>query len=115
MLAIAAPSLPATVALFALAWIPIGISNVVFVAFVQSAVPDDLVGRVVSLATSASAAAMPVGGAGGDVVGPTAVVAALGAAFFCLSGYWLVNPLLKRFPAVDRIDPEAFGLVRATE
>ena len=83
-------------------------------AFIQSAIPEALVGRVVSIAVSVSAVAMPVGsllgGVGGELVGTDQIVAGLGVSFLFLAVYWSGHPLLRTFPAIDRIDPERFGL-----
>lgn len=106
--------LPGTVALFALAWIPVGITNVVFAAMIQTVIPDELLGRITALNVSASSAATPLGSIGGgtaaDVMGVEVVVLAAGLGFVALAGYWLVHPLLRNLPPIDRISPERFGL-----
>ncbi|WP_330631360.1 MFS transporter [Halocatena halophila] len=106
--------LPATVALFCLAWIPVGVTNVVFMAMIQTYVPEELLGRVTSVSTSASAAAMPVGsllgGITGDVVGGSVVVAVIGVGFLFMTLYWLTHPLLRYVPPVEEIDPAEYGL-----
>ena len=112
--AIAVDSLPLTVVLFCLAWVPAGVTNVIFAAMVQTLVPDGLLGRVTSVSTSASASAMPLGsllgGVAADVWGPAVVVAATGVGFLFVSAYWLSLPALRRLPAVDEIDPTEYGL-----
>ncbi|USZ69290.1 MFS transporter [Halorussus salilacus] len=63
----------ASVGLFGLAWIPVGAYNVLMQTLRQTAVPDDLLGRVTAVSTSASAVAAPVGsfvaGSAASVVG----------------------------------------------
>ncbi len=106
--------LPATVALFCLAWIPVGVTNVIFMAMVQTLVPHELLGRVTSVTTSASASAMPLGSLLGGVAagmwGPSVVVAATGVSFLFVTPYWLFFPSLRRLPAVEDIEPEEYGL-----
>ena len=106
--------LPVTIALFCFAWIPVGVTNVVFMAMIQTYVPEELLGRVTSVSTSASAGAMPVGsllgGAAGDAAGSTVVVAVIGAGFLFVTLYWLAHPLLRYVPPVGEIDPAEYGL-----
>ena len=115
--ALSVPWTLGTAALFCLAWIPVGVTNVVFAAFKQSVVPDDLLGRVSSVTASVSTAAAPLGsllgGALAEVWGPTTVVAATGVGFLFVTLGWVVHPTLRGMPAVEEIDPEAYGLARA--
>lgn len=105
-----------TAALFALAWLPVGVTNVVLAAFQQSVVPEGLLGRVTSVTTSGSVAAAPLGsflgGAVADAWGPTTVVAATGFGFLFVALGWVVHPLLRGMPAIDDVDPEQYGLAR---
>jgi MFS family permease len=97
--------LPGTVALLALAAVPIGASNVLLSSVVQSVVPDRLLGRVSGLLGSASTAAVPIGallgGAFASVFGPAVVLAAGGASVLLLACYWLVHPRLRRMGPVS--------------
>ncbi|HET7325092.1 MAG TPA: MFS transporter [Halococcus sp.] len=115
--AVATNWLPATLVLFCLAWLPIGVTNVVFAAMTQTYVPEHLLGRVTSVTTSASAAAMPVGsllgGLAGETWGAEVVVAATGVGFLFVAGYWFFHPLLRRVPALEDLDPTKYGLGRA--
>lgn len=112
--AIYAQWLPATVGLFCLAWIPVGVTNVVFMSMIQTYVPEELLGRVTSVSASASSAAMPigslVGGAAAEAVGSTVVISVTGVGFLFGALYWLVHPLLRSMPAIEDIDPEKYGL-----
>lgn len=112
--ALVAPSFPATAALFTLAWIPVGVTNVIFMAFVQSVVPEGLLGRVTSLMTSASTAAMPfgslLGGAVGDLWGSPVVVAATGVGFLLIAAGWALHPLLRGLPPTSEVEPSRYGL-----
>ena len=115
--ALASPWTLGTAALFFFAWIPVGVTNVVFAAFKQSVVPDGLLGRVSSVGASVSTAAAPLGsllgGAAGDLWTPTAVVAAAGVGFLFVTAFWIAHPLLRGVPSVEDIDPAKYGL--ATE
>ena len=92
--AVAASPFPVTVALFGLAFVPVGVVNVLLAALVQAGVPDGLVGRVSSVLGSASMVATPVGalagGALAGLLGPAPVVGAGGAFMLVLAGYWVV-------------------------
>ncbi|WP_232703475.1 MFS transporter [Halobacterium wangiae] len=99
---------PAVLALFGLATVPLGLTNVLLASVVQSAVPESKLGRVSSLLGSASTAAMPVGTLVGGVVAsvlwPAAVLAGFGVTVVVLAGYWLVTPRLRRLPRIGDID-----------
>lgn len=101
------PWTAATVALFALAFVPVGVTNVVSVTLVQRLVPDAMLGRVLAVLGSASTAAIPlgafVGGVAGEVVGPTAVMYAGGAGFLWIVAYVLAVPALRRMPAATAV------------
>ncbi|QSG06513.1 MFS transporter [Halapricum desulfuricans] len=100
--------LPATVALLAIAVVPIGASNVLLSSIVQSAVPDRLLGRVSGLLGSASTAAVPagalLGGLAASIVGPAVVMMAGGANVLLLAGYWLAHPRLRRMGPADGVE-----------
>jgi len=99
--------LPATAALVALALVPVGVVNVQLSAVIQSAPPEEYVGRVSSLLGSASAAMVPfgslAGGAAAGAVGPRAAMFGLGLAMLGLAGYVLLLPDLRGLPAPDGI------------
>ncbi|MCH7660075.1 MAG: MFS transporter [Euryarchaeota archaeon] len=112
--AVSASSVRVTVLLFCLAWIPVGVTNVIFAAMAQTVVPDSLLGRVLSLTASASAAAQPVGsllgGIAGETIGSVPIISVVGGGFLFLTGVWLVHPMLRGLPAIEEIDPEEYGL-----
>lgn len=99
---------PATVALFGLAFVPVGVTNVVGMTMMQRLVPDDLLGRVSALLGSASTAAMPLGslagGAAGDAfgVGTVMVVGGLGLAWIVV--YVGLVPSLRSLPAPIEVE-----------
>lgn len=107
--ALAADGAAATVGLFALALVPVGLTNVVTTTLTQRIVPDDLLGRVMATMGSAATAAMPLGslagGAAGDAVGPVTVMYAGGAGFLWIVAYVLAVPTLRRMPAATAVEP----------
>lgn len=99
----------ATVALFSLARVPTGAYNVAVTAVFQTGVPDDLLGRVMAAASSATNLALPlgmlVGGAAGDVFGSRTVMLANGVGLLLTAAFWAVLPPLRRFgPPTDIAD-----------
>ncbi|WP_135821983.1 MFS transporter [Halostella litorea] len=98
---------PATVVLFGLAFVPVGVVNVLLAALVQSGVPEGMVGRVSSVLGSASQVATPVGSlAGGAVagaIGPGVVLAAGGTFMGLFALYWAAVPSMRRIPPVHEV------------
>jgi hypothetical protein len=99
---------PATVGLFFLTFVPVGAFNILFFTMLQSAVDDDLLGRVTSVVTSASSVAIPVGSAVGGavagIVGARFVMYwwAVGNLFFGL--YVAARPALRSLPPAPDVD-----------
>jgi MFS family permease len=108
--------LPATVTLFAIAFVPVGITNVLIVSVIQAVVPESLLGRVTAVLGSASAVATPfgalAGGTAASLFGPVPVVAVAGVGFLLLAGYVASVPSLRRLPAVGDIDTLAVDHVK---
>ncbi|WP_458209917.1 MFS transporter [Haladaptatus sp. NG-SE-30] len=107
--AVASPWAPATVALFFLASVPIGVTNVIGATLVQRLVPDDLLGRVSAASGSASTAIFPlgalIGGMVGDLAGATAVMYAGGFGMLWIVVYVLAVPSLRTMPAANEVEP----------
>jgi MFS family permease len=105
--ALASPWLPGTVALLFLAFVPVGVTNVVFGAMMQRLVPADLLGRVTSVGASGGTLMMPVGALLGGWLAATAgalpvmVVGAAGMAFIAV--YVVAVPSLRRLPPVGEL------------
>lgn len=100
---------PATVVLFGLAFLPVGVTNVVATTMFQRLVPESLLGRVMALLGSGSTAAMPlgsfVGGLAGGVFSAGAVMVAGGVGFVWIAVYVLAFPSLRGLPSATEIDP----------
>ncbi|MFC7176828.1 MFS transporter [Halosegnis marinus] len=110
--ALLVPGTAATVALFALAFVPVGVTNVVSMTLVQRLVPEAMLGRVLAVLGSGTTAAMPlgafVGGVAGEAFGPVAVMYAGGVGFLWIVGYVLAVPALRRMPAATAVEaPDA--------
>jgi MFS family permease len=105
--AILANWLPVTAALLIVALVPAGIVNVQLAAVVQSAVPEELVGRVSSVLGSATAASIPVGALVGGVVasalGPETTMLLNGVGLGGLAVYVLAVPSLRQLPVAETV------------
>ena len=103
-----------TVVLFALTGIPMGVTNVMGQTLIQTVTPDELLGRVTSVDASVATFTVPIGSFLGGVVGSalgvvtTMAVAAVSFAFVSL--YFAIRPRLRHLPAMNDIDPAAFGV-----
>jgi MFS family permease len=106
--ALAVPGVLATVLLFGLASVPIGATNVVAGAMIQSLVPETLLGRVSSVATSLTVALTPLGALVGGVVAETVSVEAAvvlgGAGLLFIAVYTFAMPSLRRLPPVGEME-----------
>lgn len=109
LVAIYLAHVPLTVILFALGWIPVGVSNVMLQTFRQTAVPEDLIGRVTSASYSMSSAATPVGflagGAVGDVFGSKLTLMYAGFGFLAIVLMFAVVPGLRGLKPLNAIEP----------
>lgn len=102
------------VVLLGFAYLPIGAFNVVMFAAVQSAVPDELIGRTTSVLTSAGVASVPigmaVGGTLGETLGVQAVMTATGLGLGFVPIYFALRPKLRELPAVNELDTSSLEL-----
>ena len=105
---------PATVALFFLSFVPVGAFNVLFFTMLQSAVADDLLGRVSSVVTSAATAAVPVGSAVGGVaaglVGSRFVMYWWAGGTVVFGLYVASRPALRSLPPAPDLDASSLRL-----
>jgi MFS family permease len=99
--------LPVTAVLIVVALLPVGAVNIQLAAVVQSAPPEEYVGRVSSLLGSASTAMIPIGSLAGGAVaatlGPRAAMLALGIGSLGLALYVLAHPTLRGLAAPDEV------------
>lgn len=110
--AVLAPGAVLSVVLFGLAAVPIGVTNVVAGAMVQSLAPAKLLGRISSVSTSVSVGMTPVGALTGGVVaealGVPVAVAMGGGGLLFVAVYVLAQPRLRRLGPVDEVDTLAW-------
>lgn len=104
------PWVPSMVVLFMLAWIPSGITNVLENSLLQTVVPDELIGRVMAVSSSASWIALPIGSLiGGPIssaLGSVTTMALASSGFGFISLYFATQPRLRRLPAINELEPE---------
>lgn len=111
--AVVVGSVPVVVLCFGLAFVPVGSYNVLISASLQSGVPKETLGRVTATTGSVVSTVAPLGillgGLLGDAVGSDVVVGASAVGFALIAAYWLSVPTLRRFPAIDGLERNAFA------
>ncbi|WP_299630176.1 MFS transporter [uncultured Virgibacillus sp.] len=100
--------------LFGIAWVPMGATNILLFTFIQSNVPELMIGRVVSLITSISMSLMPLGAFLGGIIGEIQssqfVYTISGTSLLIISLYCLFHPTIRKIPKISNIQPERYGL-----
>ncbi len=93
--------------LFGLAWLPIGATNVITGAAIQSILPPHLMGRVFSVVASMSAVAMPLGSLFGGIMadrwGSGIIFMSAAGAIVFISIFWLSVSKLRRLPSTHEL------------
>lgn len=99
---------------FALAWIPIGGTNVIFATTLQTVVPHELLGRINTVSGSMSAIAMPIGSIVGgyvaSVTSSTLTFSFAGLGFLFVSIVWLLHSRLRRLPKLAMLTGDLMGI-----
>ncbi len=99
---------------FALAWIPIGGTNVIFATTIQTVVPQHLLGRINTVSGSMSAIAMPIGsligGYAASSTSSTLTFSFAGLGLLFVSIVWMLQPRLRSLPSVDLLSGEMMGM-----
>lgn len=102
------------IVLFAIAWVPIGGTNVLFAATIQSIIPNDILGRVNTVTTSLGTLAMPLGSLVGGwfaAVSNSMIIYALtGIGLAMVAVVCVLHPRLKSLPKAEEITPERLSL-----
>ncbi|UHA74099.1 MFS transporter [Paenibacillus sp. 481] len=97
-----------SILVFGLGWVPGGVTNIVANVFLQTIVPEHLMGRVYAATASFGGLATPLGSLAGGYVGQmfsSHVVVMLGGLLIVLvSLYWLIDPVIRRMPAATQFD-----------
>ena len=103
-----------SIALFTLAWIPPGVTNVMGQTLMQTVTPEELLGRVTSVDSSVSTMTLPVGSLlGGAVSSILGVITTMGIAalgFGVASLYFALRPPLRRLPPMNDINVTDFNV-----
>lgn len=107
-LAIALGWFPVTVPLLAVAFVPVGVTNVLFASMMQALVPEASLGRVMALVGSVSAGSTPVGGLLGGalatVTSPGLVMLGGAVGFAFIAAFVLAIPDLRRLPPIGEVE-----------
>jgi MFS family permease len=108
----------ASILLFGAAWIPIGMTNVLFGSVTQSVVPGHMLGRVSSATYSMSAVIMPVGsfigGYSAGLLNSSLIFALAGSGLLVISIVWVLHPDLRNLPKTCEMSPSVFHLAFRT-
>ncbi|WP_246596212.1 MULTISPECIES: MFS transporter [Bacillaceae] len=105
---IGAATLPliASLILFCIGAISIGITNILVFSAIQKQVETAYIGRVITLITSAAALGMPlgslIGGLLGETFAPELSIFICGISMVIFSIFWLCSPVLRKLPGIDR-------------
>jgi hypothetical protein len=106
--AVLAGSLAVTAPLLALAFVPAGAFNIQIVALVQSAPPEEIVGRVTSVLGSLSVVALPIGsllgGAVARVTAPSTAMLCVPLGLTLFAVYVAASPELRSLPRVGEVE-----------
>lgn len=107
-------SLFITVTLYTLAWVPIGVYNILSISILQKGVPDELLGRVMATSSSVSgiltAGGVLLGGAAGEVFSSSWVMLLSGGGFFFFGLYWLLLPNARSIRPMTELENGVFRI-----
>lgn len=97
----------ASITMFSLGAISIGILNILVFSSIQKQVETEYIGRVITVLTSAASLGMPVGALIGGVLGETFTsvlpVMICSISMIIFSTIWLSNPVLRKLPNIDNV------------
>ncbi|MYL39808.1 MFS transporter [Halobacillus litoralis] len=100
--------LMASMILFCLGAISIGIINILVFSSIQQQVETAYVGRVITVITSAASLGMPVGsligGFLGETFAPSVSIMVCGISMVLFSIFWLSSSVLRKLPSIDHIN-----------
>lgn len=106
---VVAATLPliASIILFCIGAISIGVLNILVFSSIQKQVETEYIGRVLTVMTSAASVGMPIGALIGGVLGETFTsvipVIICGISMIIFSIYWLSSSVLRRLPNIDSV------------
>ncbi|TFJ91513.1 MFS transporter [Lentibacillus salicampi] len=98
----------ASIILFSIGAISIGILNILVFSSIQKQVETAYIGRVITLLTSAASLGMPVGSLIGGILGETSTpeipVMICGISMIIFSIFWLSSSALRKLPNIDSVN-----------
>ncbi|MFD1068002.1 MFS transporter [Oceanobacillus locisalsi] len=99
--------LAASMVLFGMGAISIGVLNILVFSSIQKQVETTFIGRVITLITSAASLGMPagalIGGVLGETFAPEIPVMICGVSMIIFSIFWLCSSVLRQLPAIDNV------------
>lgn len=100
--------LVASIILFSIGAISIGILNILVFSSIQKQVETHFIGRIITLLSSAASLGMPVGALIGGVIGeaftPEIPIMICGISMIIFSVYWLSSSVLRNLPDIDSVN-----------
>ncbi len=97
----------ASIILFCVGAISMGILNILVFSSIQKQVETEYIGRVITVMTSTAALGMPIGSLIGGVLGetftPEFAVMFCSISMIIFSIYWLSSSVLRKLPDIDRV------------
>lgn len=112
-------TVPLTLLLFSLVWVPAGVNGVLTSTLNQSLFPDSVLGRISSIKGTAPGATLPIGsllgGGVAELLGVQTTIALAAAGFGATGIYFLVRSRLRRLPAVADADPADFDITISSD
>jgi len=99
---------------FGLAWVPLGVTNVVMNSAIIGMIPQRLVARTITVAASIGTLMMPfgslIGGYVATILHVKLVFGLLSLGFLFISIYWLLYTSLRKLPKPSKMNAEDYGL-----
>lgn len=96
-----------SISLYTLSFIPIGVTNILFVSAIQRAVPEQKLAQIYTIIVSIGAGMTPIGSLAGGELGRiwslTPVFVSIGITFLFVSAYWFGDALLRKMPPAEQL------------
>lgn len=100
------PVIP-SIALYGAGFVTIGIFNVLMFSAIQRQIETSMIGRVITVVSSAAAFSMPIGALVGGAIGSISPLYSIllgGIAMVIFGMYWLVSGVLRKLPSIDQLE-----------
>lgn len=117
-LSIASPWTWLMIAIYGIAWLPGGVTNILINTCLQKGIPKHLLGRVFSASFSLSGIAMPLGsllgGYLGMLFGSIFVIFCSGLVVFLVGAFWMIDKTTRSLPKTENINENTFFQVHVS-